>query len=164
MSKSWSQAPVYLRCLCCLISICASEDFFFFFLLQLILTTIPPKVSDLIIPDKSLVLLTHSTVQQWATSALISIYWCHDQFMYLRSVGKSIIVPQNIEVTFVCPHTHTNKRKCIYTLEYTYRTHTCTDALVRDYFRMKSDCFRCVKIWASWCLFCIGMCHLFCCP
>lgn len=68
-------------------------------------------------------LQTLMTVQRWATSALISIYWSDNQFMYLRCVGKSIIVPQNMEVTLCVPHTYQQTQMYIHVWEHTY-THT----------------------------------------
>lgn len=114
-------------------------------------------------------LLTLTTVQWWAASALISIYWCDGQFMHQHPAGKSIFVPQNMEVTLCVSHTY-NKPKCIYTFVCKHNTliHTHTNTLsgqglFQDEFRLFVVC---LKSWnrASWCPFCLDMWHLLCLP
>lgn len=47
--------------------------------------------------------------------------------MYLRCVGKSIIVPQTLEVTLCVPHMYQQTQMySIYSTHVNTRTHTCT--------------------------------------
>ncbi len=81
-----------------------------------------------------------------------------------------------MEVTLCVPHKYQHTQMYIHVWEHIKHikhTHTHTHAhtlmhtqthwVVRDYFRMNSDCLGCVISWhrASWCPFCLDMWHLF---
>lgn len=122
MSKSWLQ--VSFRCLCCLISICASDDFFFFFFFASANSNNHPSKGVRPHNTRQIISAAYSlysaAVSHECSDKHLLVQWpiyvstfCREEYYCASKHGSH----------FVCPHTHTNKPNCIYTLELTYRTH-----------------------------------------